>query len=193
MPLLEDGSFFLSESPAILSYICERYGPSPWYGPPGSERKATIDSYLHSHHTGTRQLARLIQPHIRPDLNIPVNPEKEAERIKKVLGSLEDGWLRDDPYIAGQDLSIADILAYEEMAQVYMTGLLPQWEDYSRVAAWIRRMQQIPLHDESHVSLTTLGNLREENDTPMDRRLALATKMALKAYKEAQQSYVSSL
>jgi len=188
VPLLEDGEVCISESPAILSYICERYGFDSWYGSPGSERKAIVDSYMHWHHGGTRKLAKLQVPSIRPDLNYTVT-EKDVEEITQVLQSLENGWLQDDAYIAGSDLSIADMLAYEEFTQVYMTGLLPQLEEYPRASAWVNRMTQLPYHAEAHHALTILGNLKEPNETSMPKRLGNATKSAMKVLKEVQDSF----
>lgn len=188
VPLFEDGQVCISESPAILSYVCERYGFDPWYGRPGSARKATIDSYMHWHHVGTRKLAKLQVSKVRPDLKY-TETEKDIEEINDVLRSIENGWLREDAYIAGTDLSIADMLAYEEFAQVHMTGLLPQLDEYPRIAAWIHRMTQLPYHAEAHHSLTSLGNLKEPNDTPMPKRLGAATKSAMQVLQEVQETF----
>ena len=188
VPLLEDGTLCISESPAILSYLCDRYGFDSWYGSPGSPRKATIDSYMHWHHSGTRKLAKLQVSRIRPDLGY-TETEGDVEAVNRVLQSLEQGWLQDDAYIAGADLSIADMLAYEEFAQVYMTGLLPQLDEYPRIAAWIDRMTQLPYHAEAHTALTTLGNLKEPNDSPMPKRLGAATKASMKVIQELQDSF----
>mmetsp|Transcript_15936 Transcript_15936/g.26989 ORF Transcript_15936/g.26989 Transcript_15936/m.26989 type:complete len:254 (-) Transcript_15936:46-807(-) len=193
VPLLEDGSFVLTESPAILSYLCERNTTeSTWYAPPGTERKATIDSYMHWHHTGTRALARIAAGHLRPDLALKSDKAKNDQIAKRVLGSLENGWLEHDPYIAGPELSIADVLAYEEIAQAHLTGLLPQIDEFPRVLAWTQRMTQLPLYAESHTALTTLGDLSVPSDTPLPKRLAAATKAAMQAYKQAQETYIPS-
>ena len=60
-----DGTFTIMESPAILTYICERYGSGAarysstdqahadnWLLPPrASKEKTMVDSYMHWHHT----------------------------------------------------------------------------------------------------------------------------------------------
>jgi glutathione S-transferase len=187
VPLLEDGNISISESPAILSYVCERYGfTDTWYGTPGSARKATIDSYMHWHHGGTRKLAKLQVAQLRPDLQYTIT-EEEVKDVESVLNVIEDGWLQDDAYVAGNDVSIADMLAYEEFAQVYMTGLLPQMGDYPRIAAWVERMKLLPHHDEAHHALTVLGNLKNGNgDIPISKRLAAATKSSMQIFQELQ-------
>jgi glutathione S-transferase len=188
VPVLEDGNVSISESPAILSYLYERHGWDSMYGSPGSAHKAVVDSYMHWHHRNTRNIAKLQLSKLRPDLKY-VTTDKDIEDVNQVLQSLEEGWLKDDGYIAGSELSIADMLAYEEFSQVTMTGLLPQLHEYPKVTAWVDRMAQVPYHDEVHTSLTTLGSLAEPNDTPLGKRLGAATKSAMDVFKELQASF----
>jgi glutathione S-transferase len=185
VPLLELDGVAIGESPVILSHLCEALG---WnrllHGPPGSARKVQIDSYLHWHHVGTRQLAKLSAEYLRPDLKVVI----DRPQILQQLARLNDAWLVDD-YIAGTDLSIADFLAYEEVAQLYMTGLLDDLPEYPKVHAWVRRMEQLPYHKEAHAALTTLGNLAEPNEMSMPKRLGAATKAGMEAYKQVQATY----
>lgn len=175
----------IGESPVILSHLCETLGWNPLlHGPPGSARKVQIDSYLHWHHVGTRQIAKLAAEHLRPDLKLVI----DRPQILQQLTKLNDAWLMDD-YIAGTDLSIADFLAYEEVAQLYMTGLLDDLPEYPKVHAWVQRMEQLPYHKEAHAALTTLGNLVEPNEMSMAKRLGAATKAGMEAYKLVQMNY----
>lgn len=194
VPLLEiDDESCISESPAILMYLCEKNNWSDLYGAPATPRKALIDSYMHWHHTGTRSLAALIRPYVRPELKLQVTDE-DHERARKALESLNNGWLQgDDDFIATADEpTIADLLAYEEVAQVKMTGTLlgeNGLKEYPNVSAWVNRMKQLPYHDEVHTAVTVLGNLVEPNDTPMPKRLGAATKAGVAALKEAQEPF----
>ena len=120
VPLLVDGDIVLTESPAIMTYLCERYGETNTHGPklyasPGSEKKAMIDSYMHWHHTNTRSVSKLFGTKVRPDLKASVS-EKEQKDIQAILSVIDSGWLRSSPYIGGLETpSIADILAYGEV------------------------------------------------------------------------------
>jgi glutathione S-transferase len=196
VPLLEiDESFSISESPAILMYLCEKDGYS-LYGAPGTPRKALIDSYMHWHHTGTRSLAALLRPHIRPELNLQVT-DADYEKATKILDSLNNGWLQgQDGFIATSDEpTIADLLAFEEVVQVETTGTLGSiaLDDYPNVSAWVDRMKQLPHYDQVHESLTVLGNLVEPNETSMPKRLGAATKAGVAALQEAQQPFRQDL
>lgn len=109
VPLLIDDNnnkslLVLSESPAILTYLCERYGsdhqqPVLQLPPQGSTQKALIDSYTHWHHGNTRFLARLFQTKVRPDLKASLR-EKDEERMKTILQNIDRGWLQQSPSLA---------------------------------------------------------------------------------------------
>lgn len=192
VPLLEDGSLAISESPAILTYLCEKNNWNDLYGLPATPQKVLIDTYMNWHHTGTRSLAALIRPFLRPELNLPVTKE-EREKATKVLESLENGWLQgEDDYIATSDApTIADLLAYEELVQGIMLGTLPQetLDEYPNIQQWVHRMSKLPFHDEVHTALSVLGNVVEPSETPLPKRLGAATKAGMAALKQAQESY----
>lgn len=204
VPLLEDpDGFVVAESPAILSHLCERFGTSSsWYGLPGSHKKATIDSYMHWHHHGTRNLARVAFPYLRPeDANkFTNNADQDRKKAMQALRDLEDGWFTDEdaPYLAGfSEPSIADLLAYEEVVQLTGLGLLVpslMHQEYPRLYEWTQRMSNLPFHEQVHVSLYTLGDVTKSTngDIPFAKRLGAATKAGLKALVEAQSDYVES-
>lgn len=189
VPMLQDGSFYLVESPAILAYLCESRGWTDLYGPPGSERKALIDSYMHWHHTGTRGIAALVAPFI-----IPGNKQEPREQVQlrseRILKQLESSWLHpSENYIVGNEISIADLLCYEELVQATMTGVI-NLADYPAIQSWVDRMQQHPFHTEVHLGIKTLGT--EPDDVPLNKRLQIATKAGLSALEKAQTGLVSS-
>uniref|UniRef100_A0A7S4AKU8 GST N-terminal domain-containing protein n=1 Tax=Pseudo-nitzschia australis TaxID=44445 RepID=A0A7S4AKU8_9STRA len=202
VPVLVDGDIALAESPAIMAYLCERYGSENGqipnlYASPGSEKKAMIDSYMHWHHTNTRSVAKLFGSKVRPDLKANVS-EREHTEIQNILTIIDSGWLRSSPYIGGLDTpSIADILAYGELSTVTTTNLLSV-KNFSNISSWMNRMTLLPYHDESHVALATLGDLSDDNNsTPLMKRLGAATKAGMKsilgANDEAMQAYTAKL
>jgi len=190
VPVLQEGggAVAISESPAILAYLCESRGWEDLYGQPGTISKAQIDSYLHWHHTHTRRLAALTRPYLRPDLQATPS-EQDEEAAHQVLTSLDRDWLRHDEYMASEHCSIADILAYEEIAQATLTGVLSLTNDYPNLEAWCRRQEAKDHYDAAHRSLQTLGSLTDSNETPMMKRLGAATKEGIKAIQEVQATY----
>lgn len=219
----------ISESPAILMYLCENRGWTDWYPSSSSSEsselpfsssasriliKTRIDSYLHWHHAGTRELMHLTRPYLRPEEGKAAPTDEDRAAAQAVWHQLEQGWLNHDnnngqevvhlpgPFIAGTlSPTIADFLAYEEVVQATVLGGL-DWssaqDDYPHLTAWMDRMKQLPYYDAVHAGLYRLGNVVEQptattNNLPLGKRLAVATKEGLKAIQEAQQSYSSEL
>ncbi len=202
-------SFCISESPAMLMYLCETpnwVGQSDLYDVPGSKRKVLVDSYMHWHHNGTRNLLSLTVPYLRPDISVT---EQQVQQANETLVTLEQGWLSGGPSSSSDDTndnndimigggtvpSIADILCYEEIVQATMTGLL-SIEPYPRVQTWLQHMEALPYHAQAHAALTSLESLvQADGITPvhepaaMRKLLAAATKAGLGAYQSAQASY----
>jgi glutathione S-transferase len=211
IPLLQDvrTGFTVAESPAILSYLCDCcHGSSSTtalYAPPGSTKRATIDSYMHWHHTGTRRLSSAVFPYLRQgeDGSAIQDKEKGRKTLEEILQSLEEGWFSslattenndtEDCFLAGgTQHSIADLLAYEEICQLYMLGVVPQnflQQTYPRIHAWTIRMAQLPYHEQVHVSMLVLGDVTVDSDVPLVKRLGTANKAALQALKEAQRNF----
>jgi glutathione S-transferase len=194
VPVLVDdnNSLALSESPAIMTYLCEKYGTTTddeksrkLYATPGSNKKALIDSYMHWHHDNTRFLAKYFQTKVRPDLKVEIT-EEDDKRTVDILTKIDSGWLRSNQYIGDSTTpSIADILAYGELSTVTMTKLVSV-DQFENVAAWMNRMTKLPYHDDVHVALTALGDLTEDTDVPIAKRLGPATKSAMQALANIQ-------
>ena len=211
IPLLEDTKtgFTVAESPAILSYLCDCHGATDMYATPGSTKRATIDSYMHWHHTGTRKLSSLVFPYLRPgeDGSASSVSLKDIEaKVTQTLEMLEEGWFaslgtdEDDSenrFIAGgTQHSIADLLAYEEICQLYMLGLVPSdvlQANYPKIHAWTKRMVQLPYHEQVHVAMVELGDVTAHSDVPLAKRLGTANKAAFQALVEAQSNFQANL
>ena len=60
----------------------------------------------------------------------------------------ETAWLgRGGDYIAGSHPTLADLIAYEEVAQLRFLNLL-DFAPFPRSDAWLARMAKLPSHDE---------------------------------------------
>eukprot|EP00299_Pterocystis_sp_00344_P004748 c16021_g1_i1.p1 GENE.c16021_g1_i1~~c16021_g1_i1.p1 ORF type:complete len:227 (-),score=46.28 c16021_g1_i1:30-710(-) len=152
VPVIDDDGFILPESHAILKYLARKH---KWVDlfPADEKTQATIDSYLHWHHRGTRELTiAFAAPLLRPDLKFP--PEVVAanqKNTKQVFSAIENR-LSKAQWIAGTPLpSIADLSAYCEIGQLTDEYLgLVDLRPYPHIADWINRCKQIPGHDAAH-------------------------------------------
>jgi glutathione S-transferase len=129
VPAIDNDGFKLAESVAILRYLIRSNPsiPNHWY-PKESEDMARVDEYMAWQHLNLRLNGSMVFQHkvIIPRMSgKPVN-EKAVERYQKgletTLEQLETLWLKDNPYVAGKDLTIADLLAVTELEQPEMAG-----------------------------------------------------------------------
>ena len=110
VPTLEDGDFVLWESHSIVRYVCEKFGPEPWY-PADAEKRGRANQWM---------------DWVLSTLGVPMGavfvglvrtpPEKrdagaiEAARQKAAdLWALVDAQLAGRPYIAGEAPTTADV------------------------------------------------------------------------------------
>ncbi|CAK6976111.1 glutathione S-transferase theta-1b [Scomber scombrus] len=157
-PALRDGDFCLAESIAILLYLAEKYKtPDFWY-PPDLQQRARINEYLSWQHMAIRMHGskifwlRLMIPKV---LGVDVPQDKLDAALEDLNGSLkllEDKFIQDRPFIAGEHISLADLVAIVEVMQPVGSGL-DVFEGRPKLSAWRDRVQAAigkELFDEAH-------------------------------------------
>jgi len=129
VPVLKDGDFTLTESVAMFRYLArEKEVADHWY-PRDSRAQARVDEYLEWQHLGTRMncAGYFIARWLMPMTTKKFDEKAVAKAEKNMLGCLDDFervWLRNGEkrYVAGDTISVADILAACEMEQPSMAG-----------------------------------------------------------------------
>ncbi|XP_072443151.1 glutathione S-transferase theta-3-like [Chiloscyllium punctatum] len=158
VPALKDGDFTMGESVAILKYLaCKYKTPDHWY-PADLQRRARVDEYLAWQHMTIRyQGCRIFMFRgLLPVLTgqpVPKDRMDEAvQDLQTAIQSFEDTFLQDRPYIAGQEVSLADLVALVELMQPVGTGLDPL-EGRPKLMEWRERVKREvgkELFDEAH-------------------------------------------
>ena len=186
IPSLEDKEtgFVLSESHAIMCYLCNKYDWNDLY-PSNLEQRARVDSYLHLHHRNVREASiGLVAPKVRKDLNFPEDFLKMSHaNIEKAFKAIEDGWLSRSRYLVGDDLTIADMAAYVEIGQLQsiFTNIY-DFEPFPNILRWLEDMQAVECHDVIHVALFELGDISKE--APAMETIISANKKGVVAIQE---------
>lgn len=146
VPALKDGDFTLAESVAILLYLSRKYKtPDHWY-PQDLQARARVDEYLSWQHATLRSCCTraLWQKLLFPSfLGLPVAPEMLAAtlgELDRCLQMLEDKFLRDQAFLTGSHISMADLLAIEELMHPVSAGC-KIFESRPKLAAWRRRVE----------------------------------------------------
>ena len=148
VPVLEDGSFRLTESSAILKYLAEKTG-SPLY-PADLQKRARINERMDWVNTQLcRDLAYgTVYPQIFPGHK---RPSDEAQSAQLKWGcERAQGWLKvmdqhllgpASPYLCGQAMTIADYFASAFVALAEAVG--GDLSAYPNVRAWLGRMKAL--------------------------------------------------
>ncbi|XP_077163467.1 glutathione S-transferase theta-1-like [Paroedura picta] len=147
VPVLRDESFCLSEGIAILLYLSRKYNtPDHWY-PSDIQKRAKVDEYLSWHQTNIRSNApktMWIKVLIPLFTGQPLASEKLQEVMEGLatsLKQLEDIFLQDKPFLVGDEISLADLMAIVELMQPVGVGC-NIFEDRPKLAAWHRRVEE---------------------------------------------------
>jgi glutathione S-transferase len=163
IPFLEDNAtdVAMAEAHAILVYLCRK---NAWFDlyPSEPAKYTKIDWYLHAHHRGIREASlAFFAPNVRKDLVFSETFLDNAKKMfRRSLQSLEQGWLDQSRFIAGDSRSICDLAAYVEIGQLRprFTNLF-DFEPFPNVRRWLDDMAATDSHDEAHTSLTVLGDI----------------------------------
>ncbi len=136
IPILEDGDFRLTESNAILRFICNEHNLTQWY-PTDAKLRAKVDQWLDWNQT---RLAPTVTDIVLNKVFFAPNGDQQAiERGEKNLPELLDileGALSNSDYLVGNrptiaDLSVASNLFHLGFAEVKPTGKTEEW--YRRI------------------------------------------------------------
>lgn len=167
--VIDDDGFKLSESVAIFRFVmATRNGniPDHWY-PKDLKSRALVDEYLEWQHNNTRITCAL---YFQSKWLLPLmtgKPPKESTlsmlqgQMEKSLDSLENIWLEsaEKSYLAGSEISFADILAACELEQPKMADYDP-FVGRPKLTSWYQRVKEAtnPYYEEAHAILNKIVN-----------------------------------
>ncbi|XP_068127543.1 glutathione S-transferase theta-1-like [Hyperolius riggenbachi] len=147
VPVLVDGEFTLVESTAMLLYLVQKYNtPDHWY-PSDLEKRSCVDEYLAWQHSNTRPHGcrvfwlKCMTPAILGMEAIPQKLDYVLAEFSAVMKQLEEKFLQDKPFLTGEEISLADIVAIAEIMQVIASGV-PVFEQRPKLGAWKERVEE---------------------------------------------------
>ncbi|XP_062310254.1 glutathione S-transferase theta-2 [Osmerus eperlanus] len=163
VPVIDDNGFVLTESDAILKYLATKYHvPDHWY-PKQPERRARVDEYTAWHHTNTRPqaakvfLLEVLLPRMAGQPTEQARVERAVSELSVTLDKLQDMFLKRQPFLCGDDISLADLLAVCELMQP-LGGGRDVLQDRPVLQRWLGRVQSAvgSSFDEAHAVLYRL-------------------------------------
>nr|UDM84149.1 glutathione S-transferase theta 3b [Sillago sihama] len=161
VPAMRDGDFCLAESIAIMQYLAEKFKtPDHWY-PADLRQRALVNEYLSWQHAALRHHgSRMfwLKLMIPKALGIEVPQEKldmALADLNDSLRLLEEKFIQDKPFIAGDHISLADLVAIVEIMHPVGAGL-DVFEGRPKLSAWRDRVHAAigrELFDEAHKTI----------------------------------------
>ncbi|XP_035037735.2 glutathione S-transferase theta-2 [Hippoglossus stenolepis] len=146
VPVMVDNGFVLTESDAILKYLANKYDvPEHWY-PRQPERRARVDEYTAWHQSYTRPHAAkvfILEFLLPAQSGSPVDEvhlNHALSQLDDTLDKLESMYLRRQPFLCGDDISVADLLAVCELMQP-MGGGRDVLHNRPQLQMWKSRVQ----------------------------------------------------
>ncbi|KAI3426897.1 hypothetical protein D9Q98_006841 [Chlorella vulgaris] len=169
VPALQDGDLCLPESSAIMQYMCStRSLEDHWY-PSNVRDRALINAAMAWHASSLRigSMLTVWNRAITLNLGVPGNEQLVQSyglpTLQAALKALDDVWLRDGSFVAGQaQISIADLLLACEVEQLCLLdgavqgpGMEELLGPHSRLLAWLDRVRSAcsPHYDDVHALL----------------------------------------
>ncbi|CAI9535400.1 unnamed protein product [Staurois parvus] len=146
VPFLKDGDFTMAESTAMLLYLANKYKtPDHWY-PCDLQKRARVDEYLAWQHTNTRPhcsklfWVKVMTPFLLGHEAEPEKLDPVLTEFNTTLTAIEEKFLGGKPFIAGDEMSIADLVAIVEIMQT-IAGGIDAFENKPKLADWKNRVE----------------------------------------------------
>ncbi|KAM9858339.1 glutathione S-transferase theta-2 [Aulostomus maculatus] len=165
VPVLVDQGFVLTESDAILKYLATKYDmPEHWY-PRQPERRARVDEYTAWHHSNMRpHTARvfILEVLLPAQFSSQVDEarlNRALSQLGDTLDKLESMFLRRQPFLCGDDITVADLLAICELMQP-LAGGRDVLQQHPQLQHWRTRVQSA-LGDSFHQAHTVVYTVRD--------------------------------
>nr|XP_057926219.1 glutathione S-transferase theta-1a [Doryrhamphus excisus] len=171
VPVMKDGDFVLTESVAILQYLVQKHAsslPDHWY-PADLRQRARVNEYLSWQQMNLRAhgskvfLLRTMYPMV---MGQEVPKEKMADAVEDLnqsLDLLEQKFLHNRSFIAGERISLADLVAYAEILQPVGSGL-DVFATRPKLAAWRDGVKEVlgpALLEETDEAIMAFGSLSQ--------------------------------
>jgi glutathione S-transferase len=161
VPVLVDGDFVLTESSAILKYVADKV-ESPTY-PRDPRRRARINERMDWISTDvSRDLSYLmVYPQLMPHHARPAGAAQDAtiawgkRKCEEHLAVLDAAGLGPNRFLCGDELSIADFLAAEQLHLASHIG--SSFARYPNIQRWLETMRGLPSWKTVHASADGWG------------------------------------
>jgi len=147
IPAMDDDGFLMIESVAMVKYMAGRDKVADHWYPADLKKRARVDEVLDWHHTGIRKagvgvfIAEILGPMFGAPQPKPEELDEKYKDLDKALNTMENHFLKNQQFLAGNDISIADIFIANEVMQVtYCSRDI--FGNHPTIKAWLDRTKE---------------------------------------------------
>uniref|UniRef100_T1IZ07 glutathione transferase n=1 Tax=Strigamia maritima TaxID=126957 RepID=T1IZ07_STRMM len=164
VPAIDHNGFKLAESVAIFRYISREFPAAEKLYPKNSQSQAKIDEFLEWHHINLRGSAAMyfMTKAILPRMTgkpVDENQLKSyGKKIEEAVNTIETLFIRNQPFLTGNEISVADVLAACELEQPLSVGY-DIYGGHEKMSEWMKRVQNAlqPYYNEVHAIVHKIG------------------------------------
>jgi glutathione S-transferase len=138
VPVLEDGELILADSNAILVYLAQKYGGPRW-NPTSPAAAGAVQRWLSV--AAGPLAAGPAAARAALLFGVPCDLQSARSRARDLFGVL-DSELAERPFLAGEQVSIADLAHYAYVAHAPEGGV--SLAPYPRTRAWLAAIEALP-------------------------------------------------
>ncbi len=151
VPALDDNGFIVVEHEAILRYLVNTHKEAQAFLPDDAKIQALVGQYYPFHHYSVRPFTILYAEGILSLLPEGTLFDKEAslKDVESSLSKFDSIFLQDKRFLAGDNFTIADLSAVNELFQLYFATPDVDFNKLPRVKAWIERLFEDPVIKET--------------------------------------------
>lgn len=137
VPLLKDGDVIIRDSQAILVYLARTYGADEWF-PNDAAKAAEITQWLSTAANEVAHGPSALRAHYL--LGRVINVEAAEQTTQNLLNILNSR-LRDNEWLATDDITIADIAIYPYIALAH--GGKVDLAPFAHLKRWLAQIQNL--------------------------------------------------
>ncbi|XP_072037450.1 glutathione S-transferase theta-3-like [Amphiura filiformis] len=147
VPVMDEDGFVIWESAAIVKYLAGKYQTSDHWYPSDPQQRAKVDEVLEWRHHNIRKCVSGVFYNIKlkPIFGMPaITPEEAVGKYRDLddsLITLEHQFLKDQQFLCGDEISIADLFIANEVFQATLCEK-DIFENHPKFRAWMDRVRE---------------------------------------------------
>ncbi|CAH0546309.1 unnamed protein product [Brassicogethes aeneus] len=153
VPSLDDNGFILWDSHAIMTYLINKYGKDDSLYPKEAKARGLIDQRLFFD-AGTLFPRMLVITKSIIFQGVKSIPKEQSDAVIEAYGYVEN-YLEKTKFVAGNNVTIADFSLVTTVTSCDLVVPIDATK-FPKIAAWIKKMEQLPYYDVNKVGLDML-------------------------------------